>query len=51
MSGLRVVDLRMLIRAGNIVIQWLPESKLSASAAKRLREAIKRAGKLVKEAK
>lgn len=47
MAGLRVVDLKMLVRAGNIVIQWLPESRLSASAVKRLREAMKRAVKLI----
>jgi hypothetical protein len=44
--GLRLIDLKMLIRAGNIVLQWLPKSKLDASATKRLREAIKRAEKL-----
>lgn len=49
MPGLRKTDLQMLVRAGNIVMQWLPESKLSASATKRLREAIKRARKIVND--
>ena len=47
MSGLRKTDLQMLVRAGNIVMRWLPESKLSASATKRLCEAVKRAKKLI----
>jgi hypothetical protein len=47
MTGLRATDLKMLVRAGNIVMQWLPESKLSASAVTRLREAIKRAKKII----
>jgi hypothetical protein len=51
MSGLRKIDLQMLVRAGNIVMQWIPESKLSKSATKRLREAVKRAAKLIEASK
>jgi hypothetical protein len=51
MSGLSKADLQMLVRAGNIVMQWIPESKLSASAVTRLREAIKRATKVIEDNK
>ena len=49
MSGLRLQDLIVLKSAGESILKVLPKNKRSAAAVKRLREAIKRAEKLIKE--
>ena len=51
MAGLRLVDLVALKAAGEIVMKWLPKSKLSEPSTRKLKEAIQRAKKLIAENK